>query len=138
MSPDELARLHAECFTVPRPWSAAEFSGLLDGPGVFLLTEGDAGFLLGRAVAGEAELLTVAVAPAARRQGLGARLVARFLAEATARGAGSAFLEVAAGNSAARSVYEAAGFAEAGRRRGYYRGADGRAEDALVLTKPLA
>lgn len=138
MTPAALARLHAECFTVPRPWSAAEFAGLLDGPGVFLLTEGDAGFLMGRALAGEAELLTVAVAPAARRRGLGARLVARFLAEARARGAQSAFLEVAAGNAAARALYAAAGFAEAGRRRGYYRGPGGQAEDALVLAQALA
>lgn len=138
MTPEALAQLHGACFTVPRPWTAAEFAGLLDGPGVFLLTEGAEGFLMGRALAGEAELLTLAVAPAARRQGLGARLVARFLAEARARGAESAFLEVAAGNAAALALYLAAGFAQAGRRRGYYRGPDGHIEDALVLAQPLA
>lgn len=138
MSSEDLARLHADCFVMPRPWSAAEIEGLMGSPGVFLLTEGDLGFLMGRALAGEAELLTVAVAPAARRQGLGARLVARFLAEARARGADRAFLEVAAGNAAARSVYGAAGFAEVGRRRGYYRGPGGQIDDALVLAQALA
>ena len=56
-------------------------------PLAFLLVEGDAGFLLGRAVAGEAELLTIAVAPEARRLGLGRKLVgAVSLSGALARG----------------------------------------------------
>ena len=82
MTPEDLAALHARCFTIPRPWSAAEFAGFLADPLAFLLVEGDAGFLLGRAVAGEAELLTLAVAPEARRRGLGQRLVGRFLYQA--------------------------------------------------------
>lgn len=137
MTPAALAQLHADGFLVPRPWSAAEIAALLAGPGVFLLTEGTGGFLMGRALAGEAELLTLAVAPAARRRGIGARLVAGFLAEARARGAESAFLEVASGNAAARALYAAAGFVQTGRRRGYYRGPDGRAEDALILACAL-
>ncbi|QYZ70536.1 ribosomal protein S18-alanine N-acetyltransferase [Neotabrizicola shimadae] len=137
MTPEALAVLHAESFVMPRPWSAAEFVALMASPGVFLLTEGSAGFLMGRALAGEAELLTVAVAPAARRQGIGARLMVRFLDEARQRGAERAFLEVAAGNDAARTLYAAAGFAEAGRRRGYYRNPQGGAEDAVVMARPL-
>jgi len=138
MTPEALAALHAESFVTPRPWSAAEFAALMGSPGVFLLTEGSAGFLMGRALAGEAELLTVAVAPTARRKGIGARLMVRFLEEAQHRGAERAFLEVAAGNDAARALYAAAGFAEAGRRRGYYRNPHGHAEDALVLARVLA
>ncbi|MEY4983454.1 MAG: hypothetical protein RIR62_1720 [Pseudomonadota bacterium] len=137
MTPDDLARLHARCFTLPRPWSAAEFAGFLSDPLAFLLVEGDAGFLLGRAVAGEAELLTLAVAPEARRRGLGRRLVARFLYQARLRGAGKAFLEVAATNPAARGLYAGAGFAESGRRRGYYRGPDGAVADAVVMVRDL-
>ncbi len=133
MTPRHLAALHAACFTAPRPWSEAEFAALLDDPLVFLLTEPEAGFLLGRVVAGEAELLTLAVAPDLRRQGTGRRLVAGFLDEAARRGAESAFLEVAAPNAAARALYAAAGFAEVGRRRNYYRTPEGGAEDALIL-----
>lgn len=99
--------------------------------------DGPTGFLLGRIVADEAEVLTLAVDPASRRRGIGARLVAAFLAEAAARGAGRAFLEVAADNAAARALYAAAGFAEVARRRGYYRDPAGGAVDALVLARDL-
>ena len=75
MTPATLAALHARCFQTPRPWSEAEFETLLADPLVFLLVEGDAGLLLGRAVAGEAELLTIAVAPESRGRGLRAGLV---------------------------------------------------------------
>ena len=132
-----MARLHEKCFTTPRPWSEAEISDLLAAPHVFAVTE-PAGFLIGRAVAGEAELLTVAVDPAARRQGTGARLMAAFLAEARVRNAESVFLEVAADNAAARALYSAAGFQPAGVRRGYYRTPQGQPVDALVLRRGLA
>ena len=104
MTPLDLAALHARCFATPRPWTPGEFTEILADPLVFLLVEGDAGFLLGRAVAGEAELPTLAVAPEARRRGLGQRLVSRFLYQARLRGAESAFLEVAADNDAAQAV----------------------------------
>ncbi|WP_374392396.1 GNAT family N-acetyltransferase [Tabrizicola sp.] len=138
MTPEALAALHARCFRSPPPWNAADFAGFLADPLAFLLVEGDAGFLLGRAVAGEAELLTLAVAPEARRRGLARMLVARFLYQAQLRGADRAFLEVAADNAAAIALYESAGFAPAGRRRGYYRGPYGQRTDALVLARDLA
>lgn len=138
MTPSELATLHARAFTTPRPWSEAEFASLLSDPLAFLLVEGDAAFLLGRAVAGEAELLTIAVAPEARRRGLGRKLVARFLYQAQLRGAERAFLEVAADNAAAIGLYESAGFAPAGRRRSYYLTPEGQRIDALVMARELA
>lgn len=136
MTPAEMAALHAASFTTPRPWSEAEFAALLASPLVFALSE-PGGFLLGRAVAGEAELLTVAVAPDQRRKGHGAALVRAFLQEAEARNADSAFLEVAADNAPAIALYAAAGFIPAGKRRGYYTGLDGRAQDALILVRSL-
>ncbi|MGC9370487.1 MAG: ribosomal protein S18-alanine N-acetyltransferase [Paracoccaceae bacterium] len=136
MTPEALAALHAGSFTTPRPWSAAEFEDLLSGPGVFVL--GDAsGFVMGRVIAGEAELLTIAVAPEGRRRGTGRALLARFEAEARARGAEDAFLEVAADNTAARALYQSAGYAQAGRRKGYYQAPDGARIDALVLRKEV-
>jgi [ribosomal protein S18]-alanine N-acetyltransferase len=129
--PDALAELHARAFRSPRPWSASEFGGLLADPLVFLLEE-PAALLLGRAVAGEAELLTLAVSPEARRRGLARRLVARFLYQARLRGAEKAFLEVAADNAPALALYTSAGFAPVGRRKGYFEGAD-----ALVMVRRL-
>ncbi|MBL8562090.1 MAG: GNAT family N-acetyltransferase [Gemmobacter sp.] len=137
MTPEAMAALHARCFTTPRPWSAAEFATLRADPLCFALTEPD-GLLWGRAVAGEAELLTLAVAPEARRQGIAARLLAGFLAQAAARQAETAFLEVAADNAPALALYQRGGFAAAGRRRGYYRRPDGAALDALVMTRALS
>ena len=133
MTPDALAALHVRCFDgAPRPWSADEFATLLSSTGSFLLTRPQ-GFLLGRVVADEAELLTLAVAPEGRRQGRGRALTAEFAAAARAGGAATAFLEVAAGNAAARALYAAQGWTEAGRRRGYY----GPGRDALVLRLDL-
>ena len=131
-----LACLHAASITVPRPWSAAEIGGLLGSPGVFVV-DWPHGFALGRVAADEGELLTLCVAPASRRQGLGAELLAAFHAGAASRGATRAVLEVAADNAAARALYARAGYREAGRRRAYYREADGNAVDALILAREL-
>ncbi|HLK24613.1 MAG TPA: GNAT family N-acetyltransferase [Caulobacteraceae bacterium] len=133
-----MAAAHALSFDTP--WSAADIAALLASPGVFglIVRHGAevAGFALGRAVAGEAELLTLAVAPSRRRQGLGAALVEAVAARAVAAGAMRLFLEVAADNAAALALYEGAGFAPVGRREAYYRRADGAAH-ALVLARDL-
>jgi ribosomal-protein-alanine N-acetyltransferase len=134
--PASLAAIHTAAFTTPRPWSADEFAALLTGPGAFLCTE-PGGFLLGRVIADEAELLTIAVRPEIRQRGLGARLLATFLDEARARGAMTAFLEVAADNAAALRLYANVGFVETGRRPRYYTTPDGHRIDALVLSHSL-
>jgi len=136
MTPDDLAALHALVFTRPPPWPAAEFAATLASPGAFLLHESH-GFLLARVILDEAELVTLATAPAARRQGIGCRLLAAFMAQAAARGAATAFLEVATDNSAALALYDQAGFTVQGRRRDYYRSPDGQRQDALILTFAL-
>lgn len=136
VTPETLARLHALSFTTPRPWSAAEFAGFLASPLVFLLTEGQ-GFLLGRVIADESELLTIAVPPDQRGHGLGQALVDAFLDHSRTRGAASAFLEVAEDNAPARRLYTRAGFAESGGRRGYYRSPEGRYLDAILMTRRL-
>ena len=127
-----MAALHAASFTMPRPWSAAEFRDLLTSPRVFALTAGPQGLLLGQVVVDEAELLTIAVHPGQQKKGLGRRLVQDFRTNAARRGAASAFLEVAATNAPALALYRACGFAETGRRRGYYHGPEG-AVDAVLM-----
>lgn len=138
MTPEALAALHARCFDAsPPPWSAASFAELLAAPTSFLLTR-TCGFALGRAFSGEAELLTLAVAPEARRRGQGRALVAAFEAECVRRGAMEAFLEVSEANDAARALYARAGYVEAGRRHGYYARPDSAPSAALILRKRLA
>lgn len=135
MTPAEMAQLHAESFTLPPPWSQAELEATLASPFTFALTKSQA-FLLAQVVAGEATLLTIAVAPIARRLGLGRALVADFLTQSRQRQATSAFLEVAETNHAARALYTAAGFAPTGRRKGYYRAA-GQRVDAILMGRAL-
>jgi ribosomal-protein-alanine N-acetyltransferase len=128
-----LATLHAGCFTGREAWGAEAMALMLRMPGAFGLWRPGAGLVLARAIAGEAEILTLAVLPAARRQGLGLALMTAALARAAAAGAATMLLEVAADNVAAQRLYAVLGFVEVGRRRRYY--ADGR--DALVLRRAL-
>ncbi len=137
MTPAEMAALHARCFVVPRPWSEAEFAAFGADDAVLTLTAPQAVALFRRA-GDEAELLTLAVAPEARRAGVAASLLARGEAALARAGVAEVFLEVAADNVAARALYARAGYAEAGVRRGYYRAPDGTARDALVLRRALA
>jgi tRNA threonylcarbamoyladenosine biosynthesis protein TsaB len=136
----DLAVLHAASFD--RPWDEAALRSLLAGPGVFALAvhhEGRmAGFVLARAAGGEAEILTLAVMPAARGRGLGRILVRAAAARAAALGAEGLFLEVGTENPAALALYARLGFTRVGARKGYY---DSRSQagsgDALVLKAAL-
>lgn len=132
-----LAALHASAFDdLPPPWTAAAFAQLLADPGVTLaLDPGPAprGFALGRRAGPEAEILTLAVHPAARHRGLGLRLLGAL--EAALEGVEEVFLEVAETNAAARALYARGGYHPVGLRRRYFRRATGPAVDALVLRK---
>lgn len=128
---DSLAALHATAFD--HPWPAAEITSLLASPGVFALAVEGEGFILCRAIAGEAEILTLAVDPAARRRGTGRALVEAAAGLAGQMDAETLFLEVADDNAAAIALYTRAGFSPVGRRRGYY--ASGA--DAVVMNRRL-
>jgi len=121
---------------MPRPWSEGEIADLLASPLCFVVTAPQ-GFAMGRLVAGEAELLTIAVDPVAQGQGVGRRLMRAFLDDLQQRGAETVFLEVAEGNAPARALYSRAGFVVTGRRRGYYHTPDGAAVDAVVMARRL-
>ena len=127
-----LAALHAACFA--RPWNARALHDLLTS-GAFGLYHRD-GFVLSRAAGGEAEILTLAVAPYARGKGLGRALLQAAIKEAGRRGAQSLFLEVGADNPSALALYAGLGFAKVGMRKGYY-ASDSGDKDALVLRLPL-
>jgi [ribosomal protein S18]-alanine N-acetyltransferase len=129
-----LAAIHAACF--PDPWDAKALADLLATPGTFAFADAG-GFILARAAAGEAEILTLAAAPAVRRHGLATSLVRAAASHAQQLGAEALFLEVAAGNDAARALYMSLGFTEAGWRKGYYTAGRAVPEDALVLRANL-
>lgn len=117
-------------------WTRSQCAGILPMAGVSLTLAEESGQIVGfslmRAVVDEAELLLVAVGPGTRRRGVGGQMIAHFIADARRRGAHRLHLEVRDGNDAV-SLYRAAGFETAGRRRDYYRGPDGDRYDAITL-----
>lgn len=135
MTPERMADLHRAAFQSERPWSATEFHDLLASK--FARSFHDAnGFALTRTVAGESELLTLAVDPVFQRQGIGRLLTMAWL-DSIADNAQSAFLEVAADNVAARALYTSFGFAEVAKRSAYYARKNAAAADAIVMRRDL-
>ena len=133
-----LAATHARAFAGGslRPWTAAEIAALLASPQGFLTGDARA-FALGRVVADEAELLTLATHPDHRRAGLARAALTAFHAMAVARGATRAFLEVTTDNPAAQALYLATGYAQIARRPAYGRAPDGTPVAALVMARAL-
>jgi ribosomal-protein-alanine N-acetyltransferase len=133
-----LAEIHAEVFTSDEAWGQDAIALMLGLPGHFGLLaiheDQPLGFALGRAQAGEAEILTIAVRPRAWRLGIGRLLLRALMTEAARRGAAELFLEVAESNMNAHALYSSAGARKDGRRPRYY--ADGAA--ALILRIDLA
>jgi ribosomal-protein-alanine N-acetyltransferase len=134
-----LAALHRICFP-DEPWEAPALGHILALHGClgWFACECDrpTGFILVRDLGEECEILSLGVIPEGRRRGGGRALLEAAIKEAARRGLRSLVLEVAIDNDAARALYEAVGFAAVGRRRGYYRRPDGRA-DALILRRPV-
>jgi [ribosomal protein S18]-alanine N-acetyltransferase len=117
-------------------WTSSQCAGLLPMPGVWLTlawTDDEvAGFALSREVAGDAELLLLAVRRRNQGRGVGKALLQDFMNTARSRGANRLHLEVREGNHAVK-LYERAGFSLVGRRRHYYAGRNGAVHDALTL-----
>jgi [ribosomal protein S18]-alanine N-acetyltransferase len=124
-----LAAIHAAAFPPPEAWGADAIGLQLALPGSFGLLDPRGGMLLGRAVSDGTEVLTLAVTPATRRQGIACGLLRETKVLASAQGCVAVFLEVATGNVGALALYHRQGFVEVGRRRRYY--ADG--SDAVVM-----
>ena len=146
---DVTAMVAIERASFTDPWTAAAIASTLryDHMRVLVAEErgggagdiGDgAGRPLGYVVAmvarPEAEIADLAVAPDARRRGIGRALIDRLLADLEAEGVESVFLEVRESNRGARALYESRAFRGIGRRRGYYRLP---VEDALLLKREL-
>jgi ribosomal-protein-alanine N-acetyltransferase len=135
------AEIHAGAFA--RPWSALEFERLLAdervvADGLFLARKPDpVGFAASRVAADEAEVLSIAIARDARGRGCAGPLLSRHLESLARCGAAKVHLEVEDGNAPALALYRRFGFAEVGRRPGYYLRPDGSRATALTMTKRL-
>jgi len=123
----------------PHPWTRGNFSdSLAAGYHCWIAECGGemAGYTVVAIAAGEAHLLNLSVARPWQRRGIGREMLSFVLRLARESGAARILLEVRPSNSAARSLYAAAGFAEIATRRGYYPADKGR-EDAIVLELAL-
>ena len=126
---ETLAEIHGTSF--PDSWSATAIADLLAGPGTFAFQLQD-GFILARVAGGEAEILTLAVAPVMRGRGLGRILLAAAAGHAQTLGAAAMFLEVGVDNPPALALYAGQGFIRVGQRKAYYGGGD-----ALIMKAQL-
>lgn len=138
-----LSRLHAQGFS--RPWSDGEFAALLEQDTVFGFAAREVGrphaapggFVLARQAAGEGEILTIMVAPALRRCGLGWMLMDAVMRELYAQRAEALFLEVDETNRAATGLYRKLGFSQVGARPAYYEQQAAPRTTALVMRRDL-
>ena len=122
------------------PWTRGNFADALNSGYLCRVDETEEGGIRGYAilmpVVDEAELLTIGVAQAEQRKGLGRAILAEMLSMAREKNMKRVFLEVRSSNVAAIALYRSAGFSQVGLRRGYYQNADG-SEDALVMACEL-
>ncbi|MCL2183111.1 MAG: ribosomal protein S18-alanine N-acetyltransferase [Chitinispirillia bacterium] len=120
------------------PWTRSSIEAELSNPDrLFLVLETPENLIAGFAgawlAAEELQILEVAVHKDYRNTGLGTLLITRQLAEAEAKGAARACLEVRTSNSAAIRLYQKCGFTRDGIRERYYQ----NGEDAILMSKPL-
>jgi ribosomal-protein-alanine N-acetyltransferase len=130
-----IAALHKASFQ--RGWGEEEVYSLLIDKNVIahraMIGRVMAGFILSRLAAGEAEILSIAIAPKQRGRGLSRPLLDLNLRRLAGLGARTVFLEVDENNAPARALYRRAGFADVGRRKSYYQSG----ANALVLRRDL-
>lgn len=119
-------------------WSRESYEKLLieEGASAFVVEAGGkiSGFLVGRLVEDQAEVLNMAVGADHRHKGEGSALLSAALEEFGSRGAKNLYLEVRESNTRAISFYERHGFLRSGLRKGYYRSPN---EAAVIMERKL-
>lgn len=135
---DGMEELERQCFS--DPWSRKTLEVLLEDPHAYGLAAVDgAGTLLGYAslhvVLDEGHINNIAVHPAMRRQGVATALLLALRQYSLAQNLAFLTLEVRDSNLGAKALYAGQGFAEVGRRRGYYAHPK---EDAIIMTLEFA
>ena len=131
---DQIELIERACFSVP--WTRDQLAAQLDESRHVFLAAVQNGVVLGYVgmmyVLDEGYIANVAVAPDARRQGVGRALIRTLLQRADDLALAFVTLEVRASNAPAIALYAGFGFEPVGRRKNYY---DKPSEDALLMTK---
>ncbi len=131
-----VAALEALCFG--EPWSEHALELLCgDGAAGVVICDADQNALAYGGILwapDEGQITNIAVAPNARRTGMGSMILDALIRLAQERGCRELSLEVRESNRAAVALYEKYGFLTAGRRKRFYRNP---AEDALVMLLQL-
>lgn len=117
---EALAAIHATAFPPAEQWNADSIAILVAQPGAFGFIHADGAMVLARVAADEGEILTLATAPALRRQGHARELLLAAQARAAGAGARSIFLEVSEANEPAKGLYDSLGYRQVGLRPFYY------------------
>jgi [ribosomal protein S18]-alanine N-acetyltransferase len=137
-----VAEIHAASFD--RPWGLMEIERLMSEDTVIThvavggtISAQPEAFILSRIAADEAEVLSVAVDPRRRGEGIARRLLLAQMDMLPLNRVRTLFLEVEDGNMSALALYKRSGFIEVARREAYYRKSDGSAATALVMRRSL-
>ncbi|MDJ0919840.1 MAG: N-acetyltransferase [Henriciella sp.] len=137
-----MAHLHAAAFPPGEAWSENSLSELMAQPSVIGLgVEGNLALeavLIAQKVPPEAEILTLATAPTARRKGVATDLFNGCMSILKPYGITELRLEVAADNRPAREFYAQVGFREDGRREAYYHRRNGTRVDAILMSRAIS
>ena len=134
MDLDGVVRVEAVCLS--DAWNRKNFEDSLKEPTAHLLVAVDdisneiIGYCCLYQVLDEGEIVNVAIGQEYRQRGYGAAVVRALMALGKSLGAESFFLEVRAGNTAGKRLYESLGFKNCGMRKGFY---SNPREDAVLM-----
>ena len=132
--------LRIEQSAYDHPWSLTNFrDALKSGYQAQLLVAGDTvlGYFVAMKGVDEVHLLNITVAPEHQRQGWARVMLDALALWSHSQGAQWLWLEVRTGNLRAAHVYESHGYRRVGQRKAYYPAADGKREDAVVMSLRL-
>lgn len=136
LTPQQMADTHRAAFIHARPWEPYEFENLINDRFTFVIGNTHC-FAVGRLIADEAELLTLATHPNHQRQGRAKALMRDWISDVATKGARDIFLEVAEDNLNAQNLYAALGFTKVGRRKAYYARQNAPSVAAVLMKRQL-
>ena len=128
--------IHEQCFQDQNTSYSQNFiHKLLKNPNSLLVEEPKKGFCIASLVKGEAEIITMAVAPKYQRLGVGRLILSQLMNELQQRNCKTIFLEVSSNNLVAHKLYFKEDFVLCGIRKNYYQSGQNQFLDAWILEK---